>query len=164
VSQRCGTLSVVRTALRLPLAITLVAALAAPAANAAAPTATTAAPKVSTTPTQPASPGSAFGPLQGLGTGADTSPTGTVTTTKRPDETGLGRGTLLLLSALSLVLIAGVVGLIWYEGRKTRSARKRRQRMRSGRTPQPAAAGAQGRRGPPPPPRKRRAQAKRKKR
>jgi hypothetical protein len=164
VSQRCGTLSVVRTGLRLPLTIALAAALAAPAANAAGPTATTAASTITAAPTQPASPGSAFGPIQGLGTGAATSPTQTVTTVKRPDSNGLGSGTLLLLSIVSLVLIAGVVGLIWYEGRRHSATRKRRQRLRSGRTPQTAAAGAQGRRGPPPPPRKRRAQAKRKKR
>jgi hypothetical protein len=148
--------------------LALAAVLAAPAAEAAAatsttsrPTATTAAPSVTTTP-QPA-PGSAFGPLAPLAGGPDTS-TQTVTSAKRPDESGLGRSTLLLLSLVSLVLIFGVVGLIWYEGRRTGANRKRRQRMRSGRTPAPAGAGAGARRGPPPPPRKRRAQAKRKKR
>jgi hypothetical protein len=149
----------VRPALRLPLTLALAAAIAAPAANAAGPTATTAAPSVTTAP-QPAPTGSAFGPLQGLGTGAATSETTTVP--KRPDETGLGRSTLLLLSLVSLALIFGVIGLIWFEGRRTGAGRKRRQRLRSGRTPAPAAAGA--RRGPPPPPRKRRAAAKRKKR
>jgi hypothetical protein len=154
----------VQPARRLPLILAIVAVLAAPAANAATPTATTAAPSVAPTPTQPAPSGSAFGPLQGLGTSAATSPTQTVTAAKRPDETGLGGSTLLLLSLVSLVLIFGVVGLIWYEGRRMGATRKRRRRLRSGRTPQPAAAGAQARRGPPPPPRKRRAQAKRKKR
>jgi hypothetical protein len=164
VSQRCGTLSVVRTGLRLPLTIALVAAVAAPPAHAAGATATTAAPTVTATPTQPSAPGPAFGPIQGLAGQPQTTPTQTVTTAKRPDSGGLGRGTLLLLSLVSLVLIAGVVGLIWYEGRRHGATRKRRQRLRSGRTPQTAGAGAQGRRGPPPPPRKRRAQAKRKKR
>jgi hypothetical protein len=157
----------VRAALRLSLTLAVAAVLAAPAANAAAatsttvlPTATTAAPSVTTTPQS--APGSAFGPLQPLGTGAATSPTQTVTTVKRPGGPALGGSTLLLLSLVALVLIFGVVGLIWYEGRRTGANRKRRQRMRSGRTPATAAAGA--RRGPPPPPRKRRAQAKRKKR
>ena len=155
-----------RPALRLSLTLALAAVLAAPAAEAAAattttgrPAATTGVPSVTTTP-QPA-PGSAFGPLQPLAGGPDTT-TQTVTSAKRPDDSGLGRSTLLLLSLVSLVLIFGVVGLIWYEGRRTGANRKRRQRMRSGRTPAPAGAGA--RRGPPPPPRKRRAQAKRKKR
>jgi hypothetical protein len=162
VSQRCGTLSVVAPALRLPLALALAAALAAPAANAATPTATTAAPSVQTTTPQPA-PGGAFGPLQPLASDpVETEPT--VTSAKRPDDGALGRSTLLLLSIVSLALIFAVIALIVYEGRKTGGARKRRKRLRSGRTPQPATAGAQGRRSPPPPPRKRRAQAKRKKR
>ena len=56
-------------------------------------------------------------------------------------------------------LVIGVGVLIAYEGRKTRSAAKRRrQRLRSGRTPQPQSVAGDGRRGPPPPPRKRRAQ------
>jgi hypothetical protein len=158
----------VRPALRLPLAVALAAVLATPAAEATAATsttgqltATTAAPSATTTP-QPA-PGSAFGPLQPLSSGPDTS-TQTVTAAKRPDNSGLDRSTLLLLSAVSLLLIVGVVGLIWFEGRRMGATRKRRRRMRSGRTPAPAGAGTSARRGPPPPPRKRRAQAKRKKR
>jgi flagellar basal body-associated protein FliL len=144
------------------IAVTLAtAAVIAPAAFAAGPTATTAAPTVQTTP-QPAPQGSAFGPLQGLGTNAQ--PAETTVTTKRASDSDNGRGTLLFLSLVSIILIFAVVGFIWYEGRTTRAeAKRRRQRMRSGRTPQPATAG-EGRRGPPPPPRKRRAQAKRKKR
>jgi flagellar basal body-associated protein FliL len=143
------------------IAVTLAtAAVIAPAAFAAGPTATTAAPTVQTTP-QPAPQGSAFGPLQGLGTNAQ--PAETTVTTKRASDSDNGRGTLLFLSLVSIILIFAVVGFIWYEGRTTRAEAKRRQRMRSGRTPQPATAG-EGRRGPPPPPRKRRAQAKRKKR
>jgi uncharacterized protein HemX len=138
---------------RKVLTLFLVFALAAPA-YAASPTATTSTP-------QPA-PGSPFSqPVQDL-VGQATTDT-TVTTAKQagPDN---GRSTLLLLSLVSLLMIFGVGGYIWYEGRHTRAAtRRRRQRMRSGRTPQPAAAGTGARRGPPPPPRKRRA-AKRKKR
>lgn len=115
-----------------------------------------------TTTPQPA-PGSPFSaPVQDL-VGQATTET-TVTNANKQDGTDNGRGTLLLLSVAALLMIAAVVGYIWYEGRGTRAeAKRRRQRLRSGRTPQPAAAGA--RRGPPPPPRKRRAQAaKRKKR
>jgi hypothetical protein len=90
----------------------------------------------------------------------------TVTNTSRSKGTDNGRGTLLFLSLAALVMIAAVGGFIWYEGRQMGGTQKRRrQRLRSGRTPQPAAAGSGARRGPPPPPRKRRAQAaKRKKR
>lgn len=89
-----------------------------------------------------------------------------MTGTKRAGDGGNGRGTLLFLSLVSILMIAAVAGFIWYEGRQMGSqAKKRRQRMRSGRTPQAATAGHGERRsGPPPPPRKRRAQAKRKKR
>jgi uncharacterized protein HemX len=146
---------------RTSLIICLGALLAAPLAQ-AAPTATTAAPTVQTQ-----SPGSAFGPLvNGVDTGAQsTSTQPAVTQTTRAGDTGSGRGTLLLLSAVALVMIAGVGAFIYYEGRKTARGKRRRQRMRSARTPQPAAAGSGARRGPPPPPRKRRAQAaKRRKR
>jgi uncharacterized protein HemX len=91
----------------------------------------------------------------------------TVTNTSRSKGQDNGRSTLLFLSLAALVMIAGVAGFIWYEGRQMGGTqrKRRRQRMRSGRTPQPAAAGSGARRGPPPPPRKRRAQAaKRKKR
>jgi uncharacterized protein HemX len=95
----------------------------------------------------------------------DTQQTQTVSPTKRVGDTNSGHGTLVLLSLVALLMIFGVGVFIWYEGRKTSATqRKRRQRMRSGRTPQPAAAGSGARRGPPPPPRKRRSQAKRKKR
>jgi hypothetical protein len=153
----------VRFVFRASLTCVLAALVAVPVADAAGPTATTAAPTIQTAP-QPA-PGSAFGPLSPqVGEPAQTQPT--VTATKRADDTGNGRGTLLFLSLVALVMIVGVAGFIWYEGRKTGSAAKRRRRrMRSGRTPQPATAGSGARRGPPPPPRKRRAQAaKRKKR
>jgi hypothetical protein len=143
----------------------LAALLAAPLAHAAGPTATTAAPTIQTQP-QPA-PGSAFGPLQPQVDQAPQTQT-TVTSTKRAGDEGTGHSTLVFLSLVALLMIAGVGWFIWYEGRKTRSAAKRRRqrhRMRSGRTPQPAAAASGARRGPPPPPRKRRAQAaKRKKR
>ena len=171
MSQRYATLSLVRTAYRFPPTVAVAAALAVvavPAANAAGPTATTAAPTITTqpvpTPTPTPGGGSAFSPLQGLGTNAATSPTQTVQKVKRPDDSGLGRSTLLLLSVVSLGLIAAVIALIVFEGRRSGSTRKRRQRLRSGRTPATAGAGAEGRRGPPPPPRKRRQQAKRKKR
>jgi hypothetical protein len=161
VSQRCGRLSLVRRAF---VTLTLVAAVAAPAAHAATTTTAPSAPVV-TAPPQQQPGGSAFGPLQGIGTGQTTTPTTTVNT-KRPGDTGLGRGALWLLVLVAFGLIIGVGALIWYEGRSGREERKRRRaRMRAGRTPQPHAVGADGRRGPPPPPRKRRAQAaKRKKR
>jgi hypothetical protein len=131
----------------------LVLALVAPA-YAAGPTATTSTP-------QPA-PGSPFSqPVQDL-VGQPPTET-TVTATKRASSDS-GRSTLLFLSLVALLMIFGVAAYIWHEGRHTRStARRRRQRLRSGRTPQPAAAGTGARRGPPPSPRKRRA-AKRKKR
>jgi len=157
----------VRPVLRVLLTLTLCVFAAAPAAHAAtkkkakAPTASTpAAPVVTAPPATPqgGAPGSAFGPIQPLATNTVPS-TQTQLNTKRPDETGLGRGTLLLLVGLAFALIIGVGGLIWYEGRSGRkAARKRRQRLRAGRAGQPQAATA-GRRGPPPPPRKRRAQA-----
>jgi hypothetical protein len=153
----------VRLVSRTVLTLALMASVTAPVAQ-AADSSTTPAPTLQTTP-QPA-PGSAFGPLQGLGTSAATSPT-TVTSTKRAGDTGSGRSTLLFLSIVSLVMIAGVAVFIWYEGAKGRTSesKRRRQRMRSGRpTTSAAAMSAGGRRGPPPPPRKRRAQAKRKKR
>jgi hypothetical protein len=161
VSQRCATLFVVRHAPRTALTLLLAAVVAAPVAN-AAPTATTTAPTVQTTP-QPA-PGSAFGPLQPQVDQGPVQTQTTVTGAKRAGDTGNGRGTLLFLSLVALLMIGGVGAFIWYEGRKTGgAAKRRRKRMRSGRTPQPATAGA--RRGPPPPPRKRRAQAaKRRKR
>lgn len=141
--------------MRTALTFLLVAALAAPAY---------AAPTVSTSTPTPA-PGSPFSqPVQDL-VGQDTTET-TVTNTSRSKGEDNGRSTLLFLSLAALVMIAGVGGFIWYEGRQSGGTQKRRrQRMRSGRTPQPAAAGSGARRGPPPPPRKRRAQAaKRKKR
>jgi hypothetical protein len=151
----------------LPLAVL---AVLAPAADAASKkkekTPTQSAPVVTAPNTSPQPPpGTAFGPLQPLA-GGDTQTTETKINTKRPDETGLGRSTLLLLVFVSFGLIIGVGVLIWYEGRTRRSeAKQRRQRMRRGRTQQPHTAGAPGRRGPPPPPRKRRAQAaKRRKR
>jgi hypothetical protein len=117
-----------------------------------------------TTP-QPA-PGSPFSqPVQDL-VGQATTET-TVTNTSRDQGTDNGRGTLLLLSVVSLILIGGVGFFIWYEGakRKTTVEKRRRHRMRSGRPGAPAAAMSAGSRpGPPPPPRKRRSKAKRKKR
>jgi hypothetical protein len=143
----------VRPVFRLAL-ILAVAALSAPAAQ-AAPTSSTPAP----------APGSPFSaPVQDLVGQATTEETTTVSKPKGEDN---GRGTLLFLSLVALVLIAGVAGFIWYEGRQMGGTqrKRRRQRLRSGRTPQPATAGSGTRRGPPPPPRKRRAQAaKRKKR
>jgi hypothetical protein len=166
VSQRYATLSVVRSVFRVSLTFVLAALVAAPLAHAAGPTATTAAPTVQTTP-QPA-PGSAFGPLQPQVGEPATQTQPTVTGTKRAGDTGNGRGTLLFLSLVALVMIAGVGVFIWYEGAKGRTAqaKRRRHRMRAGRPAAPAAAMSAGaRRGPPPPPRKRRAQAaKRKKR
>jgi uncharacterized protein HemX len=150
----------VRLASRTAISLALVAALAAPSAQ-AAPTVSTATPTVPTQrPTAPA-----FGPVQGLANEPAQTET-TVTNTKRAGDTGNGRGTLLFLSFLAIAMIFAVAGFIWYEGRKRSSTeRRRRQRMRSGRTPQIAGASSgEGRRGPPPPPRKRRAQAKRKKR
>ena len=149
-------------ALRAIVSSLLVAALAAPAAQAASTV--PAAPLVTTTPQPAPAPGSAFGPLPPPG--AATTPTQTTINTRRPDEKGLGHGTLLLLVGVSFTLIIGVGFVIWYEGKTQRAVRKqRRKRLRSGRTPQPQTAGAEGRRGPPPPPRKRRTQAaKRKKR
>ena len=153
-----------RLASRFVLTLALTAALAVPA-QAATPTATTASPSVQTAPVQPS--GSAFGPLQGLGTGATTSPEQTITTAKSTQKSS-GRGTLLILSLAALVMIAGVGVFIWYEGarKKTTEERRRRQRMRSGRPGATAAAMSAGSRsGPPPPPRKRgRSAAKRKKR
>ena len=139
-----------------------VAAMLAPAALAAGPTATTAAPSATTSSAQPA-PGSPFSqPVQPLV--GEPQETETTVSSGREGEGDNGRGTLLFLSLVSILLIFGVAGYIWYEGRTTRAvAKRKRQRMRSGRTPQPATAG-EARRGPPPPPRKRRAQAKRKKR
>jgi uncharacterized protein HemX len=133
--------------------------LTAVAAAALAPAALAA-----TTTPQPA-PGSPFSqPVQPL-VGEPTQTETTVTSSGRAGDTNSGRGTLLLLSLVALAMIAGVGGYIWYESRHTRTAAKRRrQRLRSGRTPQPIAAASGTRRGPPPPPRKRRAQAKRKKR
>jgi len=155
----------VRRASRTVLPLVLIAALAAPQAYAAS-SSTTPAPTLQTTPQPQPQPGSAFGPLQGLGTSAaPTQPT--VTSTKRAGDTGNGRGTLLFLSIVALVMIGGVGVFIWYEGAKgrTKEAKRRRQRMRAGRPSQAATAMSAGdRRGPPPPPRKRRAQAKRKKR
>jgi hypothetical protein len=161
VSQRCGRLSVVLPRLRPVAAALLVLALAAPAAQAAG-SAPAAAPVV-TAPPQTQAPGSAFGPLQPLNSGA-TTPTTTTINTTRPNDTALGHGTLLLLVGVAILMIIGVGVLIWYEGKTQRAARKqKRQRLRSGRTPQPQAAGG-GRRGPPPPPRKRSQASKRKKR
>lgn len=138
-----------RTALILAVALALVT----PAAHAADPTA----------PSPQPAPGSAFGPLQSQVGTAQTETT--VTATERPEEES-GRQTLLLLSIVALAMIGAVVGFIWWEGRRMGAgkARKRRQRLRSGRTPEPMTAATGARRGPPPPPRKRRAQAKRKKR
>jgi uncharacterized protein HemX len=131
-------------------------------AHAAGPTATTAA----TTP-QPAAGSPFANPVQDLVGQPPATQTNPVTTTK-PAGDGNGRGTLLLLSVVSLLLIAGVGVFIWYEGAKKRTTeeKRRRQRMRSGRPGAPAAAMSAGsRRGPPPPPRKRsRSAAKRKKR
>ena len=140
-----------RLAFRIAVTIA-VAAVLAPVAV-AAPTVTSSTP-------QPA-PGSPFSqPVQPLV--GQPQETETTVNSGRPKEDN-GRGTLLFLSLFSIALILGVGGYIWYEGRQTRAdAKRRKKRMRSGRTPQPVAAGA--RRGPPPPPRKRRAQAKRKKR
>jgi hypothetical protein len=163
----------VRQLARLVMTLVLAAALAAPAAHAAGKaktkSATTATPAITVPSTAPQpSPTSPFAPLQGgVDTGsAQTQPTTTPINTKRPGDTGLGRGTLYLLVGVAFALIIAVAFLIWYEGRRHRTATKRRrQRMRSGRTPQVTALAADGRRGPPPPPRKRRAAAaKRKKR
>ncbi|MFL5896103.1 MAG: hypothetical protein ACJ76Z_13465 [Thermoleophilaceae bacterium] len=153
-----------RPVLRMLLAVALTGLVAAPVADAAGGSATTPAQPVVTPPPQPQPSGGAFGPLQPLAPPAQTQ-TQTHINTKRPDEGGLGRSTLLLMIGVAFLMIIGVGVLIWYEGRTRRSvAKRRRQRLRSGRTPQPEAAGA-GRRGPPPPPRKRRAQAaKRRKR
>jgi hypothetical protein len=153
----------VRLASRTAICLAAAAVLAAPPAYGSGPTATTAAPTVTQTPGPP--PGPAFGPVQGLANEPAQTET-TVTNTKRAGETDSGHGTLVVLSFLAILMIFGVGGFIWYEGRKMSSTqRRRRQRMRSGRTPQIAGASSgEGRRGPPPPPRKRRAQAKRKKR
>jgi hypothetical protein len=155
----------VRLVPRIAPTLLVAALVAAPIAQASGPTATTAAPAVTTTPAP--SGGSAFGPLQGLGTGT-TATQSTFTATKRAGTESNGSSTLLLLSIVALAGIAGVGVFIWYEGAKKRSSteRRRRQRMRSGRPGRPAAAMSAGDRGgPPPPPRKRRAQAaKRKKR
>jgi uncharacterized protein HemX len=117
-----------------------------------------------TTP-QPA-PGSPFSqPVQDLVGQPQTE--STVTSSKREGDDGNGRGTLLLLSVVSIALIGGVGVFIWYEGAKNRTTKekRRRQRMRAGRPGAPAAAmSAHSRPGPPPPPRKRRSKAKRKKR
>jgi len=153
----------VRHASRLAICVALIAVLAPAVAEAAGPTATTAAPGIPGN-AQPA-PGSPFAPpLQGVDTGPAQTQT-TVTATKRAGDTGSGRGTLLLLSLVAILMIFAVGGFIWYESRKMSATKRRRQRLRSGRTPQVAGAtSGEGRRGPPPPPRKRRAQAKRKKR
>ena len=150
-----------RPVFRIVVALALAAVLA-PAALAAGPTATTAAPAVTTSTPQPA-PGSPFSqPVQPLV--GEPQETETTVSSGRAGESDNGRGTLLFLSLVSITLIFAVIGYIWYEGREGRAvAKRKRQRMRSGRTPQPATAG-EARRGPPPPPRKRRAQAKRKKR
>jgi hypothetical protein len=149
-----------RSTLRLPalLGLLLLAAVLPPAAHAAS--------SADSHP-RPVSPtGSPFTPPQQPSLAAPPAEQTTTINSTRPDTGGLGRSTLLLLVGVALAMIAGVGGLIWYEGRRSgRSLRKRRrQRMRSGRTPQPQAAAAAGRRGPPPPPRKRRQQAKKKKR
>lgn len=138
-----------------------VAAVLAPSALGAGPTATTAAPSVTSSTPQPA-PGSPFSqPVQPLV--GEPQETETTVSSGREGDDDNGRGTLLFLSLFSIVLILGVAGFIWYEARGTRAeAKRRKKRMRAGRTPQAATVGA--RRGPPPPPRKRRAQAKRKKR
>ena len=118
-----------------------------------------------TTP-QPA-PGSPFSqPVQDL-VGQATTDT-TVANTSRDQGTDNGRGTLLLLSVVSLILIGGVGVFIWWENAKNKTAaeKHRRNRMRAGRPATSAASMSAGSRsGPPPPPRsKRRAKAKRKKR
>lgn len=136
--------------------------MAAPAAYSAGSSSAT---TITPTPQPAPTPGQAFGPLSPA-VPQTTTPTQTHINTRRPGSTPLGHGTLLLLVGVAFAMIIGVGGLIWYEGRNRRAtAKRRRQRLRSGRTPQPQAAAA-GRRGPPPPPRKRRAQsaAKRKKR
>ena len=150
-----------RSRLFLPVALGL--AVVAPGALAATPTATTASPATQTAQ-QPA-PGSAFAPLaNGVDTGTQATTTD-VTPTKRAGQTSDGHSTLIFLSLVALVMIAAVGVFIWWEGRKTATIKRRRQRMRSGRGPRAlAATGADSRRGPPPPPRKRRQQAKRKKR
>lgn len=131
------------------------------AAGAATRVVTTQLPSSPLVQQQQAPSGSAFGPLQPLATGATTSTTQTQINSKRADKGGLNRATLLLLVGVAFALIIGVGLLIWHEGRSRRdAAKRRRQRLRSGRTPQPEAAGV-GRRGPPPPPRKRHAQAAR---
>jgi hypothetical protein len=153
----------VRPAIRGALTVALTALLVSPAfAAGGGPTATTASTTAAPAPQQPGL--SPFGPLQSQ-VGTDTTPTQTsVTPTKRAGDTGSGRSVLLFLSIFALVMIAGVALFIWYEGAKgsTAKAKRRRQRMRSGR-PGPAAA-TMSAGGPPPPPRKKRAQAKRKKR
>jgi uncharacterized protein HemX len=147
-------LSFVRCARPLILGL-LVLALAAPTAQAAT--------TILTAPAQTAPRAPAFGPLTPLSTG--TVDTQTQINSKRPDRGGLDQATLLLLVAVALSLIIGVGMVIWREGRKPRgAAKRRRQRMRSGRTPHAQAAAAAGRRGPPPPPRKRASAARRKKR
>jgi hypothetical protein len=117
-----------------------------------------------TTPQPP--PGSPFSqPVQDL-VGQPATDT-TVTNTNRAKGEDNGRGTLLLLSVVSLAMLGGVGFFIWYEGArgKASEAKRRRKRMRAGRPAAPAAAMSAGSRpGPPPPPRKRRSKAKRKKR
>jgi uncharacterized protein HemX len=149
VSQRCGSLSLVRPARLVLFSLIVCLAVAAPAYGAA--TSTTPAAPVVTAPA-PSQPAPAFGPLPPESTPPAT--TQTQVNTKRPDDTGLGRSTLLLLVALAFGLIIGVGILIWYEGRTGRlAAARRRERLRARRhQPQPVG-------GPPPPPRKRRAQA-----
>jgi uncharacterized protein HemX len=117
-----------------------------------------------TTP-QPA-PGSPFSqPVQDLVGQATTE---TTVTPNKPKGEDNGRGTLLLLSVVSLILIGGVGVFIWWESAKNKTAaeKHRRSRMRAGRPATSAASMSAGSRsGPPPPPRsKRRARAKRKKR
>lgn len=140
------------------LGLLLLAFVVSPAADAAT---TAPAPVVQTTPPPTLNPSSPFAPPQQPQL-AQPEPTTTIDTGQK-DNGGLGHNTLLLLVGVSFLMMIGVGVLIWYEGRGTRSAaRKRRKRMRAGAV-QPQAATA-GRRGPPPPPRKRRQQAKKKKR
>ena len=112
---------------------------------------------------QPGSPFSA--PVQDLVGQATTETTVTNTSAQKGDSNG--RGTLLLLSVVALVMIGGVGVFIWWEGakRKSDTEKRRRHRMRAGRPAAPAAAMSAGSRpAPPAPPRKRRSKAKRKKR
>jgi uncharacterized iron-regulated membrane protein len=140
----------------IPLLV-LAMAIAAPAAQAAS---------VTTSPATAPHLKRAFRPLPPYSPGYLTD-----TSTQKIDSTrtstgGIGQGTLLLLVGVSFALIFGVGGMMWFDGRSRRGAgKRRRQRLRSGRTPQahPQVAGM-ARRGPPPPPRKRSQSARRKKR